>query len=287
MIEYLKNLVPRLQKFSKELDVIEVFVDKPWIYIDISGNHHEYVFMRDGRLLMSLNGIVNEGKWELLPTKRLLINRIVDQVMLNKMFINKDILMLQKNGTDNEPFVLINQDEIKDLNYLNYLKNLEQFLTDEEESLNNEPRITKNKKVAGFDIYVGMFLKTENEILISGTFCHISNENKFYEIINNKVEHIYYLIEYNYKVENEFKKIKLHVASKGLVQKGDSIINEGIIKFPINEFFEIRDNDNEELKIKLNHDLKITKVIDNDLISIFIFFGFVLFTIIIIVFLFK
>jgi hypothetical protein len=58
MQQYLKNFIPRLNQFSRTLDQIESFVDKPWIFIDEKNNKHTYIFQRDKSLIMSLNGIV-------------------------------------------------------------------------------------------------------------------------------------------------------------------------------------------------------------------------------------
>lgn len=272
MIQYIKNLLPRLHKYSQDLDVIEVFVDKPWVYIDFTGNHHEYVFMRDGRLLMSLNGTVTEGKWELLPTKRLLINRIVDQVMLNKMFINQDILMLQKNGTEDDPFILINQNEINDLDYLCYFKRLEEKLIIEEEEANISPRITKNKMVAGSDLKIGLVLYTENDVLMTGTYRHLSIKNKFFEIINNEIKQIYYIAEYKCKINGNLGVLKLKVANLGWVVKGDIILDQGNLELPFYEKFEITDVNNSSMKIKIDTELTIVHSSDIEMNRILIFF---------------
>jgi hypothetical protein len=78
----IKNLIPRLIQYSKQLDKVENFVDKSWLYLDSNGDNHEYIFMRDFRLIMSVNGTVVTGKWELLPNGKLLIDRVSDKIML-------------------------------------------------------------------------------------------------------------------------------------------------------------------------------------------------------------
>jgi hypothetical protein len=127
MIEFLKNIIPRIQKYSKGLDKIEVFVDKtePWIYVDESGLNHQYIFLRDNRLLMTSNGSTKTGKWELLPTKQLLIDRNSDQIILDHLFVDKALLILKLSGVNERPFILINTEEIPDLDVLAYLKNIE------------------------------------------------------------------------------------------------------------------------------------------------------------------
>ena len=82
MFEYIRNIIPRIQQFSGQLSHIETFVDKPWVLIHASDNTHEYLFLRDRRLILSLNAIFTEGRWELLPTGKLMVNRVRDQTLL-------------------------------------------------------------------------------------------------------------------------------------------------------------------------------------------------------------
>ena len=127
MKEYLKNIIPRIKQYSKGLDKIEVFVDKaePWFFVDESGLHHQYIFLRDNRLLMTSNGTTKTGKWELLPTNQLLIDRKSDQIILDHLFVDKALLILKLTGANEQPFILINADVIPDLDVLGYLKKFE------------------------------------------------------------------------------------------------------------------------------------------------------------------
>ena len=127
MKEYLKNIIPRIKQYSKGLDTIEVFVDKtePWFFVDESGLHHQYIFLRDNRLLMTSNGTTKTGKWELLPTNQLLIDRNSDQIILDHLFVDNALLILKLTGANEQPFILINTEEIPDLDVLGYLKKFE------------------------------------------------------------------------------------------------------------------------------------------------------------------
>jgi hypothetical protein len=127
MIEFLKNIIPRIQQYSRGLDKIEVFVDKtePWIFVDETGLHNQYIFLRDNRLLMTSNGTTKTGKWELLPTNQLLIDRNSDQIILDHIFVEKALLILKLSGTEEQPFILINPVEIPNLDVLAYLQKFE------------------------------------------------------------------------------------------------------------------------------------------------------------------
>jgi hypothetical protein len=73
MLQYIKNLLPQLQRFSKSLNHQANFVDKPWIYIDEKGDRHTYIFQKDKSLVMSLNGAVQMGSWQYIPNAESLI----------------------------------------------------------------------------------------------------------------------------------------------------------------------------------------------------------------------
>jgi hypothetical protein len=64
MQTYILNILPRIVSFSETLDKKETFIEKPWVLIDEAGNKSQYIFNRDGRLLISVNGMGHEGTWE-------------------------------------------------------------------------------------------------------------------------------------------------------------------------------------------------------------------------------
>lgn len=122
---YLTNLIQRLKEFSANLDKIELFVDVPWVIVDDDLNQQKYIFKRDGRIIMSLNGQVSIGKWELLSAARsILIDRIQDKILLNQNFIDPAVMILKKDGFKDENLILANEILIPDLNVTEYLKQL-------------------------------------------------------------------------------------------------------------------------------------------------------------------
>ena len=44
MLQYLKNIIPRISEYSKTLDKLEVFVDTPWIFMAENKNKYQYLF---------------------------------------------------------------------------------------------------------------------------------------------------------------------------------------------------------------------------------------------------
>lgn len=126
MYEFLRNIIPRIQSFSKRLDQIEVFVDRSWILVDENNNKHEYNFLRENnQLIMSLNGQVKLGSWQLLPTGKLLIERGENALLLDNAFIDEAVLVLKRGNSNELPFILFNDKLIPDGDIVNYLIRVE------------------------------------------------------------------------------------------------------------------------------------------------------------------
>jgi hypothetical protein len=125
MKEYLSHLLPRLIEFSDSLDRKELFVDQPWVHVDENQNKQQYIFKRDGTLIMSVNGDVRIGSWEYISaTAGLLIDRGIDKVLLNQRFIDRGVLVLKKDNFFDDSFLLVNQKLVVDLDVEKYLRDL-------------------------------------------------------------------------------------------------------------------------------------------------------------------
>jgi hypothetical protein len=222
MWQYIKNIIPRIQKFSGELSHTEIFVDKPWALIDEDKNTHEYVFLRDHRLILSVNGKVVEGRWELLPTGKLLINRVTDQILLQQGFIDEGILLLKKSGTEDMPFMLINEKVITDKNPMKYLQKVEAkklnytlYKTEDGITLNNN-----NSSTGNFE--VGATVTYDNGIKVNGELQLITSPDKYISLIDGVIQDSYFIKEYDTSLNVKLL-VKRHEES-GL-SIGDTIIN--------------------------------------------------------------
>ena len=124
MLDYVRNILPRIQKYSKSLDIQELYIDKPCVLMDGDTNYHEYEFCRDGRLIMSVNGQVQLGRWEYREsTQRLLIERPTDAILLQSAFVDNALMVLKKSGSNDLAFLLVNRSEVPGLDYETYLMN--------------------------------------------------------------------------------------------------------------------------------------------------------------------
>ncbi len=125
MLEYIKQIIPRIKKFSSKLDRIELFVDRTWTFIDF-GKITTYRFKRNQRVIISIEGEFEEHEWELIGTDGLLIRK--PGALVGKSFrhgfIFDGLLILQKESQISDPIILYNPELVKDGDVLSYLKNV-------------------------------------------------------------------------------------------------------------------------------------------------------------------
>jgi hypothetical protein len=122
MSKYIQQLLPRIRAFSSDLDRKELFVNKLFTLLQPNNEVHQYTFNRDGRLILSIDGITTLGTWELLATGQLLINRGKDIITLDFDFLHPDVLIMKMGGTADNPFIIYDKKIITDGNVLNFLK---------------------------------------------------------------------------------------------------------------------------------------------------------------------
>ena len=277
MQEFLINIIPRILKYSSQLDRKELFIEKPWVFIDSSGINHEYMFMRDNKLIMSLNGAVKIGTWQLLPHNKLLIDRLDDKILLENMFVNDGLLILKKSGSNEMPFVLMDERKVPNLDPVKYLENFERtkiiantnepinFLINDEEMDGNAPYL--GAKVLG---------KNDNHI-ISGIYKVRNNiENKYCVVKNGIIVDTYYLIKYsvvnNYTPgplqRNPLKKITIKQKDTNDINTGDTISNFVNLGF-IGNKYDLVSDDHAKYTIQFDKNGHITKVNINYLFIIY------------------
>jgi len=96
------------------------------VLIDEKSNKQQYIFERDGNLIMSFNGKVQYGKWRYIPAARsLVIDRgESDSLLLNHAFVNQGACILKKDGNMEDPWILVNENVVPDLDLEKYLYSL-------------------------------------------------------------------------------------------------------------------------------------------------------------------
>jgi len=284
MIEFLKNIIPRIQKYSKGLDKIEVFVDKtePWIFVDEKGGQHQYIFLREGkRLIMISNGITTVGKWELLPTNQLLIDRISDIITLDHLFVEKALLILKRSGTDDLPFVLISREEIPDLDVESYLEKFESQKERKEVPLDLQKyRVLSSGEISGPIFIVGKKIEFIDEQIHYGTFKKIpSIHQEFVTIEYNVITRVFYKVGYTYNK----KAIIIEQREHSEPNKGDIMLLDPISELPHFQYFDITDENGNTHTLKIDGTGNIIAVKDKEIWVIYYTFWAIIILLVIII----
>ena len=134
MENYIKNIIPNIKQYGMMLSQKEYFINKTWLLINDSSDLVQYTFKKNSELILSVNGDVQKGKWELLSSTKILLESPSGGVQLENLFFNKDIIVLLKPSLIEELFVLINEEVLKDKNPFEYLKSLENSNKEEDET---------------------------------------------------------------------------------------------------------------------------------------------------------
>lgn len=123
---YLSDIIPRLQKYSAKLDQSSLLVDKPWVVSNSSGPFEKLIFRRDGRVHLSSDGNVKDGKWEYLPeAQSLLIDYGKMKKLYRHQYLDEAVLALKQDGinSDDDYFLLANENTVPNCDAKEYLRN--------------------------------------------------------------------------------------------------------------------------------------------------------------------
>jgi hypothetical protein len=126
MKTYLKEIFPKIKRYSKKLDDIAILSDKPWVLVSEKANHREvWIFKNGGDLIISRNGIAEKGKWEYYKSAKSIFIEVGSMRRLFKQAFIDDIALLMKLDDANENvFAFANelkvQKDFKILDYVNY-----------------------------------------------------------------------------------------------------------------------------------------------------------------------
>jgi hypothetical protein len=261
MNQSFKNIIPRLLRYSKQLDKVETFVDKSWLYLDNGGNNHEYYFIRDHRLIMSVNGKAVTGKWELLPNGKLLIDRVADQIVLKNQFIDEALMILQKSASDEDPFILIDEQKIPDLNVMKYLEEVEEKRIYYEKPLKTGTvEILPSGKIRFNMIEIGFSVYHHAGIIPSGNFdLGLKDSRRFMVVNNGVISELYYLVSY-LDVKNQILEIRQPYS---YLTSGSTLTNIEDLNIEFSKKLSIKEtNNSNHYHVRINQSGKIV-MLDN------------------------
>jgi hypothetical protein len=192
MKEYLKNIVNQLKNYSITLDKTTILIDKPWALIDEEFELQKLIFKKDKELILSKNGQVQIGKWDYFPeAKSLLIDRNTDKILCNEAFIDKGVMVLKLDGTENRFFILANENIIPDLDAKKYLRQLRnQKLCITETILADGTTIEIQREEDQYErAKVGNVVSIDTETIDDGKY-QLNEREKYIEIQKGKIHKI-------------------------------------------------------------------------------------------------
>lgn len=125
MKEILQFYANKLSASSLSLKKKSLLVDKPWAYIDENGVLMKLIFRSNRTVIIAQNGKVTEGEWEYIgATKNLLFGNGQDKFLLKEAFLDPNVLVMKKDGTDRDFIALANEDVVPDYDINSYLHKL-------------------------------------------------------------------------------------------------------------------------------------------------------------------
>lgn len=113
MKTYLFDSLNRYKRFSENLDIRTTLCNKTWCVFNDTGEKEIYIFQEDGKLIISVNGIVTFATWQFTSAnKSLIINTPQKAVMLQPSFIDDVIFSLRLDGTNDFAFLIDESNKI-------------------------------------------------------------------------------------------------------------------------------------------------------------------------------
>jgi len=111
MRTYIADIIPRLQRFSEQLDNLTLLTNQHWVVVDeITKSKTVYIFRTTKELLISKNGEVERANWEYLGNKTLLINIGSRTYLFKQGFFDQNVLALKIDGKEEYAF-LVNENK--------------------------------------------------------------------------------------------------------------------------------------------------------------------------------
>lgn len=123
MDQYILNLLPRIIAGGRKLNQIEALVDKVWVKYG-EEDFETYRYRRNNIVLVSLAGIVEERKWEILPPNGLYISKEGRGLMYRQAVVFESIMLVQLESVKYQPVLFYDEAKIPDGNVIGYLKSL-------------------------------------------------------------------------------------------------------------------------------------------------------------------
>ena len=151
MDQYILNLLPRIIEAGKKLNQIEAIVDKVWVKYG-EEDYETYRFRRNNLALVSLAGVVEERKWEILPPNGLYISKDGRGLMYRQAVVFESLMLVQLESIKYQPVIFYDEAKIPDGDVVRYLN-----MVFAKQKINDPIKPTLNSEtiILNFDTSVG------------------------------------------------------------------------------------------------------------------------------------
>lgn len=139
MKTFIFDLFNKVKRTSEALDAKTILCNKTWRVFTDSNEKEVYIFMEDGKLVISYNGVVTMGSWIYIPANHSLVISGNNQNFLVHPILCNNILSLVVDGTNQCAFLL--DDTQNELKKINTLEKVSTYLSRHK---NSNPKQTKN-----------------------------------------------------------------------------------------------------------------------------------------------
>lgn len=145
--DLIKDLQSSLKNYSKGLANKNILVDIPWTMVDGDLNLQRLIFRKDNSLYIVKDGEIQESTWEYLPAMNSLVIKVRDKkILMNEVFADGKALILKKDGVSLDFLSFANQNELPDLNLVEYLNGFSIRLNSPKVNLDNIEIQNKKKE---------------------------------------------------------------------------------------------------------------------------------------------
>lgn len=126
--ELFTDLKITYKAYNQGITKQNLLIETPWTMVDGDFGFQRLIFKKDGSLYIIKDGEVNESHWELISSMNSLIIQLEGRkVILNEVFADENVLILKKDGIKNEFYAFANQNNLPELNVLEYFDKLKQL----------------------------------------------------------------------------------------------------------------------------------------------------------------
>jgi hypothetical protein len=161
MKTYIAEIIPRLSKFSKQLDNLTLLTEQHWVVLDIiSSQKRVYIFRRNNELLVSTGGQVERGRWEFIGKNSILLDLGKATLLFRHGFFDENILALKVDSKEEYAFFVNESKFDRELNSIQAINDfLQEKYFEKSTSQSEEQRQLNQKRLDNEKVFKRLFPK--------------------------------------------------------------------------------------------------------------------------------